>query len=153
MKNYLFYILFLIASISFGQTDSLDIDSFTKMEEAWAKRIFTEDYPNYVGDYDYEIIDEKLNLIYKIDSTEIYVSAIDTFGKTIWRTDPWTDNKLPIYHYNRPVIAYFKLIKIPTHFSNEEWYAEREVIAIEYTNRQFGYLDTKTGEFLFLGQD
>jgi hypothetical protein len=38
-------------------------------------------------------------------------------------------------------------------FGNDGTKEKREVIAINYSNTQFGYIDKKTGKFHFEGQD
>jgi len=93
------------------------------------------------------------NVTFTVDSTEITITAIDLFGNILWKTDPWKDNKLPIYRHNRPVIKYFALDTISSYFTDEKWHAGKKVISITHTNSQFGYVDRKTGEFFFLGQD
>ncbi|MCL9807698.1 hypothetical protein NAT51_19425 [Flavobacterium amniphilum] len=92
------------------------------------------------------IIDETTGIKFTLDSTQIYVSAIDKSGKQIWRTDPWKDNELTEYRVKRPIIVEFKFI-------NEKWKDNKKVIWIVYNNSQFGTIDLTTGEFEWHGQD
>ncbi len=150
-------LLLVSPAVLFCQSlDSINFDSLrVEIEKKWSKKFYNEMYPDYSGTYDYVINDEKTNLTFKVDSVEIRVSAINKKGKVVWETDPWKDNKLPIYRHNRPVIRGFGLVTIDTEYLNvdEKWAKGKEVIFINYSNSQFGYLDKMTGEFLFAGQD
>jgi hypothetical protein len=81
-----------------------------------------------------------------LDSSRITITAIDSSGKIIWQTDPWKDNKLFEYRFERPVIVYFG-------FNIPEWTKAKDAIGINYNNTQFGTLERKTGKFTFYGQD
>jgi len=81
-----------------------------------------------------------------LDSTQIYVTAIDKSGKQLWRTDPWKDNKLEEYRVKRPIIVSFD-------FANNKWTNNREVIWIVYNNTQFGIINKSNGKFTWFGQD
>jgi len=76
----------------------------------------------------------------------VFVTAVDKNGKILWKTDPVIDNKIEKYRTNRPTIVYFK-------FGLDDSSKKNEVIRISYSNTQFGYLDKRTGEFRFEGQD
>jgi len=91
------------------------------------------------------LIDSKTGVKFIIDKNRIYIKAIDKRGKQLWKTDPSVDNKLPEYRFKRPVIVYFQFQKSRN--------SGIEEIGVGYNNSQFGYLDKKTGKFLFEGQD
>src|SRR5579863_3157291 len=55
--------------------------------------------------------DSNTGIHYVLDSSHIYVEAINQQGKTIWRTDPWKDNNLPHYRTSRPRIVSFAVGK------------------------------------------
>lgn len=82
-----------------------------------------------------------------LDKDQIYVTAVDSNGKQLWKTDPWKDNKVMVYRIKRPIIITFTLTKDPA------WTKNVEVIWIGYDNSQFGALDKQTGKFTFYGQE
>ena len=88
------------------------------------------------------LTDKKLGVRFIIDKERIFITAIDSSGKILWKTDPYTDNKSEEYRVKRPTIVYFAL--------NEK---NKDVIAIAYNNSQFGYIDKSTGKYDFQGQD
>ena len=107
----------------------------------------------YVGHYTLRdriktdtLIDKTTGVRFILDKKRISIKAIDKSGKVIWKTDSSTDNKLPEYSVKRPTVVYFA-------FGNDGTKEKREVIAINYSNTQFGYFDKKTGKFCFKGQD
>lgn len=81
-----------------------------------------------------------------VDTSRIFVTALDGNGKLLWRTDPWKNNNLPAYRVKRPLIVDF-------YFAKNEWTESKEVIWIIYNNTQFGIIDKKTGNFKWFGQD
>ena len=78
-----------------------------------------------------------------VDKERIYVTAITSSGKLLWKTDPAFDNELPEYKTKRPKIVSFRFRKQQIN----------EVIWIVYSNTQFGYLIKDNGKFQWLGQD
>lgn len=89
------------------------------------------------------LIDKTNGVRFIIDKKRINIKAIDKLGKVIWKTDPSMDNKISEYRVKRPTVVFFA-------FRTKE---KREVIAISYSNSQFGYIDKKTGKYYFEGQD
>lgn len=81
-----------------------------------------------------------------LDSAHIHIYAFNAKGDTIWKTDPWKDNKIEVYRVKRPVIVQFYL-------ANNKWTDNKEVIGIVYNNTQFGIVNKETGKFTWLGQD
>jgi len=82
-----------------------------------------------------------------LDTLHIYVEAIDENGNRLWKTDPWSDAKLPVYRQiKRPQIVTFWL-------RNDSTTNNKEVVAIMYDNSQTGFIDERTGKFTFFGQD
>lgn len=82
-----------------------------------------------------------------LDSAGIYITAVSSSGKQLWKTDPWKDNHLDAYRTKRPIIVGF-------YFGNNyQRIPKKEVIWIIYNNTQFGEIDKKTGVFTFNGQD
>ena len=89
------------------------------------------------------LMDRTSLIKYIIDSTRIYITAIDGDGKQLWKTDPFVDGKLPGFRVVRPVITGIR-------FTNAE---DKEIIAVGFSDHQFGVLYKKTGEFTYLGGD
>ena len=81
-----------------------------------------------------------------LDSLHINVIALNAKGDTLWKTDPWKDNKIEAYRTKRPLIVSF-------HLAKEERTDNKEVIWLVYNNTQFGTLDKTTGKFFRMGQD
>ena len=94
----------------------------------------------------FTLVDTISGIKFTLDSTQIYVTAIDKSGKQLWRTDPWKDNNLMEYRVKRPIIVKFG-------FANNQWTDNKEVIWITYNNTQFGIIDKLTGKFTWFGQD
>jgi hypothetical protein len=152
MKQILFILFLITFTKSFAQSDSLDMDSLSKLiENSWKNFNFQEEYPDFVGDFDYQINIEEFNMNIIVDSTETIITAYQQ-DSLIWITDPWVDKKLEIYRHNRPVITCFKLwtVKNPTSYHEKKG---QKLIRIVYSNSQFGDIDIKNGSFTFLGQD
>ncbi len=93
------------------------------------------------------VLKDSLNGIkYLLDSMHINIYAINAKGDTLWKTDPWKDNKLEAYRVDRPIIVDFD-------FSTSKRTDNKEVIWIVYNNTQFGTINKETGKFFFRGQD
>jgi len=89
------------------------------------------------------LIDKTNGVRFIIDKKRINIKAIDKLGKVLWKTNLSIDNRIPEYKVKRPNVVFFA-------FRPKE---KREVIAISYSNSQFGYIEKKTGKFHFEGQD
>jgi hypothetical protein len=92
------------------------------------------------------LIDKKNGDKFIIDKQRVFITAIDKSGKLLWKTDPAIDNKLEKYRTDRPTLVYFS-------FGDDRTKSKKEVIWLSYSNTQFGYLDKKSGRFIFQGQD
>ena len=120
---------------------------------------------------EFTLIDKSNGTKYTLDSTRIFITAINTAGKQLWKTDSWKDSKLDTYRVERPVVARFlfgnyyygdsiiyvnkwkqKNIQAKEIQSNRDKYT-REVLWVVYNNTQFGILNRATGAFEFHGQD
>jgi hypothetical protein len=92
--------------------------------------------------------------LYILDSTHIYVTAVNIKGDTLWRTDPWKDNDLMAYRTYRPYIVNFSLENLREELAKSHNLSTRDpIIWINYNNTQFGFINCKDGKFFFLGQD
>ena len=90
-----------------------------------------------------------LNSTFVLDISHIYVSAYDSGGNLLWKTDPYIDNHIDEYRTRRPIIVDILFCDNP--FAAQK---KREItIGIVYSNTQFGYLNLKTGKYIFGGQD
>lgn len=90
--------------------------------------------------------------IFTLDSAHIIISAHDSNGKLLWKSDPWKDYKIEIYRTDRPVIVDCGFGQTNKYFP-DEIPDGAIVLWIKYINTQFGFLDLKTGKFYFCGQD
>jgi len=92
------------------------------------------------------LVDNLTSTKFILDTSRIFITAIDANGKQLWKTDPWKDNKLDAYRVKRPILAEF-------YFVNNLHTNNQEVIWIIYNNTQFGIVDKRTGKFTWFGQD
>ena len=92
------------------------------------------------------IKDDSTKILFILDTSQVFITAIDSNGTQLWRTDPWKDNKLEKYRVDRPIIVYFSL-------ENNERTDNKEAIWIVYNNTQFGIVDKSNGKFTWFGQD
>jgi hypothetical protein len=144
MKNK-FVLLIIVCMSCSRQSDNIKQgNSFSGYLITQDSTIEKLDKLSYVEQY--TLIDVELKMKFILDSQRINIAAYDSLGKVIWRTDPWLDNRLMTYRLKRPRIIYFG-------FLNEERTDNKEVIAIDYNNTQFGIVDKRTGKFTFWGQD
>ncbi|MEQ8910561.1 MAG: hypothetical protein RIC95_15300 [Vicingaceae bacterium] len=152
MKSLSIIVCFVFCLESFSQSDSLRMDSLVKtIEQSWKDFNFKDEHPDFVGSYDYLIIDQESNTSFTVDSSEILITATRK-DSILWTTDPWLDNKLEIYRHNRPVITYFKLRTIKKPKRKYELKGQK-FLRIGYSNSQFGDINISNGKFIFLGQD
>ena len=95
--------------------------------------------------------DTLTNVKFVLDTSHVYITAYNSSGNILWRTDPWKDDKIEVYRTNRPII-------VNMHFDTNPGYPDKtkkgeKVIWIQYINTQSGFIDLKTGAFYFVGQD
>ena len=81
-----------------------------------------------------------------LDEIHVYITAINSIGDTLWKTDPIVDFGMDYYRVKRPTIVNFC-------FQNNQRTDFQEVIWILYNNSQFGTVTKETGVFTFYGQD
>jgi len=93
--------------------------------------------------------DSVSNYTFVLDSSHIYVTAYDSSGNQIWKTDPYLDNHIPVYRTNRPIIVDIRLGKSINNDPKKIY----SFVWIRYSNTQFGKLDFKTGKYWWGGQD
>jgi len=90
--------------------------------------------------------DDSTKTLFILDTSQVFITALDSNGRQLWRTDPWKDNNLEKYRVERPIIVYFS-------FENNERTDNKEAIWIVYNNTQFGIVDKSNGKFTWFGQD
>jgi hypothetical protein len=105
-------------------------------------------YSRFPIDHKSRVInDRKDHMKFVLDTSHIYIEAIDENGNQLWKTDAWNDAKLPVYRMvKRPKITTFCLL-------NDARTNNITAIVIQYQNSQFGDIDINTGKFKFFGQD
>src|ERR1700761_6633183 len=74
------------------------------------------------------LIDKATHVKFILDKSRTLITAFDTNGKQLWKTDPAKDNKLEEYRVKKPTIVYFE-------FSTNRLDG-KGVIAISYNNSQ-----------------
>lgn len=102
------------------------------------------------------LYDNKAGITYYLESDKRHITAVDSKGSQIWRTDPFIDAKLELYRVEKPIIQIFD-------FPSDSWWngfngikqfgKSSDFISIGYNSSQFGLLSKKEGKFIFLGQD
>ena len=93
--------------------------------------------------------DSVLNYTFVLDSSHINVTAYDSSGNILWKTDPYKDKKIQEYRSKRPII-------VDIFFCNNQYRdtnKSEKRICITYNNTQFGYIIFQTGEYVPEGQD
>jgi hypothetical protein len=90
--------------------------------------------------------DDSTKTLFILDTSQVFIIALDSMGRQLWRTDPWKDNHIEMYRIQRPVIVKF-------FFANNEWTNNKEAIWIVYNNTQFGIVEKANGKFTWFGQD
>lgn len=99
--------------------------------------------------------DAETGIVFSIGNNGRYLIAMNSDGKRLWTRDP--HDGIPAYRISTPCIIY--LGAGPTEsitLSNGAEYVEGKTghyIALNFNNSQFGIVDTKTGVFVFLGQN
>ena len=138
MKKYLLFLIGFIITLnsSKAQDSTVYIDStegaYPKLPDVWKEVILTEN---------------KTGTKFILDSSRIFIMAVDTLGKIFWITDPYMDNHLMETNFiERPHLMqfYFRKDKLSNYMLE---------IFIYYSNRQFGFVNLKTGKFTFLGEN
>ena len=96
------------------------------------------------------LIDKITHAKYVLDSTHTYITAIDSSGKQLWKTNPWRKEISSDTLARQPTIDIFSfdLNEIDGWPKNDD-----SVIAISYQYRHgpFGVVKKKTGEFIEIG--
>lgn len=101
---------------------------------------------------DEEVLIEPItNTKFYLDSTHVYITAINAKGDTLWRTDPWKDSNTHVYRTDRPIIVNWYFTHLDREYSNE--HAGELIIWLVYINTQFGVLSLLDGKYYFYGQD
>ena len=98
------------------------------------------------------LIDSISETKFILDSTSVYITAIDSTGKQLWRISPHDqiDKKISFYRFKNPKIvrSYF--------WNNRQFVADgkgTDIIWINFENTHAGDIDKLTGKFTFRGQD
>jgi hypothetical protein len=142
------FVLLIIVCMSCGRQDNKikQMNSFSESDFLITQDsvIAKLDKLSYITQY--TLLDDEFKMKFILDSQRINITAFDSLGRAVWRTDPWLDNKLMTYRLKRPRIIYFGFVK-------RERSDNKEVIGIDYNNTQFGMVDKRTGKFTFWGQD
>ena len=76
-----------------------------------------------------------------VESDGRHVTAFTPDGKLLWHRNPFVDAHLEPYRYSKPTI----------HWIGRDKYEHK--LAIRFISSQFGFLDEKTGDFQWQGQD
>ena len=86
--------------------------------------------------------DSGLNYIFILDSSHIYVTAQDSNGNIIWKTDPFIDNGFEDARTRRPIIVRMYFGK-----SHEGDPMKRHKVLWIYYHNEAGYLELATGKY------
>jgi hypothetical protein len=103
-----------------------------------------------------KLIDTTTGNYFVLDSAHILVSAFDRRGKTLWKTDPWKDNKLKHYEFGSYITSNLPITYFVLGPMNEKSWCKipngTRALWIAYGNI-FGFLDIRNGKFFYCGQD
>jgi hypothetical protein len=92
--------------------------------------------------------DQETGILFYVESDGRHVAAIAPEGKILWHRDPFVEAGLKPYRNDRPRIVY--LGKPHEGMTKGR---EGKYISIGFDSTQFGIMDFKKGEFVFMGQD
>jgi hypothetical protein len=92
--------------------------------------------------------DAALKTVFYVESDGRHLSAITFEGKILWTRNPFVDAKLEPYRYPEP-----RIIAVGPSQGLVKPDPKVTFIAIRFNSSQFGVVDTRTGDFTFLGQD
>lgn len=88
------------------------------------------------------------HVIFYVETDGRHVTALDSDGKILWCRNPFVEARLKPYRTPRPVI---RLIGQSTKGTTDQM--EEKFISVAFDSSQFGFMDIKTGDFTFSGQD
>jgi hypothetical protein len=95
--------------------------------------------------------DKTLKTVFYVESDGRHLSAIAFDGRILWTRNPFVDAKLKPYRSDEPKIVgigpsqALGLRRSPD--------PKATFIGIEFDSTQFGIVDSKNGDFFFMGQD
>jgi hypothetical protein len=110
------------------------------------------------------VLIDKVNFTkYTLDTARVYIAAVDSSGRQLWKTNPREASRLEPYRTSKPIIwrFYFGNFSPDDYISKKEKRKKKkngtldkgiEVIWIVYNNTQLGFVDKRTGEFTLLFQ-
>ena len=97
-----------------------------------------------------------MSFLVESDGRHIVASSADE--KILWRKDPFADAHLEFYRTENPKIVYIS--SLSKNDEPHQWIRKAmesrgitNFVCINFNSSQFGCLDTKTGDFTFLGQN
>src|ERR1017187_2116399 len=100
--------------------------------------------------------DEDTGIIFYIESDGHHISALDKEGQILWCSRPAKDRNLPPYsemqpHLN-PSIVWIGGLREKERERLKK-IGSGKSIGVSFSSRQAGFIDVKTGDFTFQGQD
>ncbi len=93
------------------------------------------------------IIDSLTKNFYILDSSHSSITAYKSMKNVMWEINPYKKGGVNNYRHKNPTIWHLNIEP-----KNRDGSGER-VLHVSYTNSQFGYIDLKSGEFHYQGQD
>jgi hypothetical protein len=90
-----------------------------------------------------KLIDTLTNDYFTLDSKHVVVTAFDKEGKILWKTNPYKDNKIEENGAGKIEIIHFDFTVIRSLSGKVKF------IQIGYNNGNYGFLELKTGTFIF----
>ena len=98
--------------------------------------------------------DRLTNTVIYVESDGRHVSAIDSSGKILWTRNPFVDSQLCPYRTDHPIIVQIAPVTgEDANIAKAYKRAASHFVWIRFDSSQMGYLDVRTGDFLFGGHD
>ncbi len=85
---------------------------------------------------------------YRLDSSHHYIICLNEKGETIWKTEP---NYYLIDSIYKPYVVKMKIDKYSN--TNDLKKKDKIFIFIKSSNREYGYIDLKTGQYKYRRND
>ena len=97
-----------------------------------------------------KVTDPATKNYYILDASHIYITAYDSIGIKLWKTDPYLDRmdrNMVEYTTKRPIIDHFEIKPWNIHSKKVD------IIEISFDNHDFGYINLNTGKYTITGRD
>lgn len=101
--------------------------------------------------------DPRTNILFYVESDGRHLAAFGPAGRLLWVRNPFEDGKLCHYRNKRPVIASIETVERGvmelSRQANSHINPRDRYLRIVFDSSQFGWVNERTGDFTFMGQN